>query len=83
MGSTTAKITGHIKEAVGVITANGRPKSGRQTDQNDLCEDASRLANGQVLATLGAVGAARYVASPLQRGHWPFVPYPTAPSMTS
>jgi len=83
MGSTTAKIKGRIKEAVGVITANDRPKSGRQTDQNDLCEDANWLANSQALATFGAVGAAQYVAPPQQRGHWPLVPCPTSPSMTS
>ena len=33
MGSTTDKITGRIKEAVGVITDNDRLKSEGQTDQ--------------------------------------------------
>ena len=33
MGSTTDKIKGSIKEAVGVITDNGRLKSEEQTDQ--------------------------------------------------
>ena len=33
MGSTTAKIKGRLKEAVGVITDNDRLKSEGQTDQ--------------------------------------------------
>jgi uncharacterized protein YjbJ (UPF0337 family) len=33
MGSSTDKITGRIKEAVGVITDNDRLKSEGQTDQ--------------------------------------------------
>jgi uncharacterized protein YjbJ (UPF0337 family) len=33
MGSTTDKIKGRIKEAVGVLTANDRLKSEGQTDQ--------------------------------------------------
>ena len=46
MGSTTDKIKGRIKEAVGVITDNDRLKSEGQTDQvvGEVKEAAERAA---------------------------------------
>jgi len=46
MGSTTDKIKGRVKEAVGVLTANDRLKSGGQTDQvvGEVKEAAERAA---------------------------------------
>ena len=46
MGSTTAKITGRVKEAVGVITDNDRLKREGQTDQvvGEVKEVAERAA---------------------------------------
>ena len=46
MGSTTDKIKGRVKEAVGVLTANDRLKSEGQTDQvvGEVKEAAERVA---------------------------------------
>ena len=46
MGSTTDKIKGRVKEAVGVLTANDRLKSEGQTDQvvGEVKEAAERAA---------------------------------------
>lgn len=46
MGSTTDKIKGRVKEAVGVITDNDRLKSEGQTDQvvGEVKEAAERAA---------------------------------------
>ena len=45
MGSTTDKITGRVKEAVGVITDNDRLKREGQTDQavGEVKEVAARV----------------------------------------
>jgi uncharacterized protein YjbJ (UPF0337 family) len=46
MGSTTDKITGRVKEAVGVLTDNDRLKREGQTDQvvGDVKDAAERAA---------------------------------------